>query len=441
MQNWNLPVQWADKFTVTTSFKTEIISSQNGTEQRRAKRGSPRRTFDFSLLAIKDFLSQFQFFMSTAQRNVVVMPEAVRYVRSTAVLAEGASLLSVASVAPWMEEGGFVALIMGTNVRVFQIAGINGNTLSFTEGADRTWRAGIKVAAAWRGLLSDNMSFDLVTNQALRGSVSFSAMPGYDKFVQTETNISRVFDGRELFPFKNNWTTAPTVTYQQDRKIVDYGRGVIEMTAPIPFGNRIYTNDVLCKTPEQVADLTEFFGRMYGRQGEFFFRPHAATPLVLAQSYAMDQPTLLLVGDEPRRTFSLDKTLRVIELRRRGGLPIYRVVQSVVASGGNSLVTLQYGFPEIISEDDDSVTISWVALARFETDDLVVDWATDMAATSRLTIRTLEYAVADADPNGLDDGAQWLLDYYGTGFAEQYILDPLLYVLNVAEPRFALSVD
>lgn len=440
MQYWNLPVQWSDAFTVTTSFKTEIISSENGTEQRRAKRGAPRRSFDFRLLAIGDVLTKFQFFMSSAQRDIVVMPEAVRYVRTTGPLVPGDNTIPVAEVPPWMTAGGFIALIVGPRVRVHQIAGIVGNVLSLTEQIDQKWRAGIKVAAAWKGLLADSLSFDLATNQALQGGVSFMALPGFDKFVQTEADITQTFDGREMFPFANNWISSPTVTYQQDRKLVDYDKGVIEMFAPVPFGNRIYTNDVLCRTPDDTQRLTEFFGRMLGRQGEFFFRPLARAPMRMAADYVQDSTTMLLAGDEPRRVFTTDTTLRVLEISRRGKLPNYRVVNSVVADGDNSRVTFDLGLPEIISADDPNVTVSWIALARFESDDLTVDWKTDQAATSRLTVRTLAYAPSE-DMSELDEGAQWLLNYFGAAFAIKYILDPLLTVVNTKEPRFALIVD
>lgn len=439
MQYWNLPVQWSDAFTVTTSFKTEIISSENGTEQRRAKRGAPRRSFDFRLLAIGDDLTRFQFFMTTAQRDIVVMPEAVRYVRTAAALNIGDNTIQLAEVPEWVAQGGFIALIMGRNVRVHQIAGIAGNVISLTEAVDRKWRAGIKVAAAWKGLLADNLSFDMATNQALQGGVSFSALPGFDKFVQTTVDYENTVYGREFFPFANNWSSSPTVTYQQDRKLVDYDRGVIEMFAPVPFGNRIYTNDVLCRTPGENKKLTEFFGRMMGRQGEFFFRPLARAPMRLADDY-VDGNTLLLSGDEPRRVFTSDKTLRVLEFKRRRGLPFHRLATDIVAENGNSRVTIDLPLPEMISADDNDMTISWIALARFESDDLTSDWKTDEASTSRLTVRTLSY-VESEDQTELDEGAQWLLNFFGAAFAIRYILDPLLIVLNVKEPRFALVVD
>ncbi len=53
---WNFPIQWARSFGEEIRFRTEIITSKNGTEQRIAQRAEPRVSYDFdSFLNQEDF--------------------------------------------------------------------------------------------------------------------------------------------------------------------------------------------------------------------------------------------------------------------------------------------------------------------------------------------------------------------------------------------------
>lgn len=50
MAAWLFPHQWASTYQVTLSFKTDVLTSQSGYEQRIAQRGEPRRTITTEVL-------------------------------------------------------------------------------------------------------------------------------------------------------------------------------------------------------------------------------------------------------------------------------------------------------------------------------------------------------------------------------------------------------
>lgn len=53
---WNFPIQWSRAFGEEIRFRTEIITSRRGVEQRIAQRANPRISYDFeSFLNFKDF--------------------------------------------------------------------------------------------------------------------------------------------------------------------------------------------------------------------------------------------------------------------------------------------------------------------------------------------------------------------------------------------------
>lgn len=437
IQFWEFPVQWAEKFSVVSTFKTEIISSESGNEQRRALNYYPRRSFSFNLDALPRYVDELQYAMTLAQRNVVVMPEPVRRQRTTSAMPVGAATVSVDAVAAWMQEDKYVAVLGNGEVQVFQVSEIVGNTLAFTEGATAPWPVNSRIVPAWRGLLSESISFSAPTSRVMRGGVEFAVLPGEELALPPDPDIETTTYDREVFPFRVNWSDPQDVGYAQDRTVVDYGKGVIELFTPVAFNAKTYSADILSFTPEQAFRLTAFFERMKGRRGEFLFRVPMKLSMQLSSGYAGDNK-LRLAGSLPRRMYASDPALRIIAVTMKDtGIVHYRKVVSATGEGLNSLLTLDLVIPEIISVDSVQ-SIDWLSLARFESDELTIDWSTTQVAQSRVVVRTIPFEEPE-DRFTFDEGTQYLIDTYGAGFTVDWILDPLLIVLNEKEPRFALK--
>ena len=47
---WQVEPDWTNGITETLEWKTDILQSYSGAEQRIARRLSPRRTFEFTIL-------------------------------------------------------------------------------------------------------------------------------------------------------------------------------------------------------------------------------------------------------------------------------------------------------------------------------------------------------------------------------------------------------
>ncbi len=445
IQLWSFPVQWSEPFTVTYSFRTEIISSDSGKEQRRALRASARRRFEFGVMLHGGKLDAFQSFLSTAQRNTVMVPEPTQSLRIAEPIAPGDTQLTLmldypSQTVPWAQEGKYVALTGRNRAQVLQIiaVSVSGVILSFGESILDPWPEGSRVGPAWASLLADDLSFETPSDRALTGSVTLDLMPGQEPPVASGYDYSATYDGRELFPFRFNWSEPLGFGSVQRREIVDYGRGVIDYFDPVPYASRTYSADILGKTRAEVYRIVDFFSRMRGRRTEFLFSPPIKAPLTLAAPVPQNQTYVLVEGSAPRQTYLSDPVLRYLEIRMKSGYRAFRHIISAEVSGDNTRLNFDIPLPEVISAAT-LKKISWAALARFESDDLTVTWRTDSVATVNAVVRTLEYA----EPEGVvefDEGTKWLLDYYGSAFTETEIMDPLAYEMRVRLPHFA-SVD
>lgn len=439
IQFWDLPVQWREAFSVVVSFKTEIISSQSGKEQRRAMRPNPRRAFSFKLDALPKNVDKLYFALATAQRNTVVMPEPVRYQRLAEAMSPGQGSIRVDAVPYWAKVGRYLSLLENGVAEVYEIVSIQDDRIGLGRATDKTWNKGARVSPAWKGLLSDSMSFQLPTSRVAQGSVDFDILPGQEATEPSYVSIIDSLYDREFFSFATNWADAPELSANQTRDIVDYGRGAVAMFTPVAYSARVYSVDVLGYVADDAYRLTQFFERMKGRQGEFFFTPPGAASLPLSIPVPQDQTQFLIDNTFTGSTFQSDPAFRFIEISLKTGFSYFRRVLSATLEGGRTRVMLDIGVPEIISEDNVD-SISWVTLGRFESDDLTIDWQTTKVSTSRVAIRLLEYIEPEVT-FGLDEGAEWLLRYFGGRFVEDVLFVPTDIVLNVKDPRFALVVD
>lgn len=439
IQFWDIPVQWRETFSVVTSFKTEIISSQSGKEQRRAMRHAARRVFSFKADALPKNIDRLYFLLSTALRNTVVMPEPTRFRRLASAMQEGDGSLSVDSPADWIKVGGYVALLENGNAEVHQVLSVAGNVIGLASSTRFSWSERARLSPAWKGLLSDSLSFQLPTNRVAQGSIDFSLLPGQELPDSVEPDIENTIYDRELFSFDANWADAPELSVTQSRDIVDYGRGAIALFTPVPFSARVYAFDVMNREPEAAYALTDFFSRMRGRQGEFFFAPPGSVALRLYDQVAEGTREVVVTGTLAASVFQTDPSFRYVVIKLDTGYSYHRKVMSATVEGSRTRLVLDLGVPEIISEKN-VVGFSWVAVGRFESDDLTIDWQTTRVSTSRVAVRLLD-GVPSEFASGLDEGTEWLLRYFGAGFVNKVILDPLDIVLNVKEPYFALVVD
>lgn len=443
IQPWNFPVQWSDPFSWTLSFKTEIISSESGKEQRRALRVYPRKSFSFKFDALPQHVEGFQFAMSTAQRKYVVMPEPVRKVRLTRAIPVNWAIIEVDKIEPWIAVGKYIALLHSNKAHVSEILDISGKTIYLAVGSGEAWPVRTRVSPAWKGLLSESMSYTFPTNRVAQGGVEFGVLPTEELATGGSPEVRNTAYRFERLFFKVNWNEPAEESFVQERQVIDYGRGAVALFAPVAYTGRTYSFDTALFSATAAHKLAEFFIRHKGRQGEFVFVPPVRITMKLAEPTSLSSNTIRLQGDLARRAYAADPTLRIlaIKVKTTGQTILRRVRAAAQAPFNTTILTLDYPVPELISTDNVD-SIYWASLGRFESDDLTIDWQTTEVATSRLSVRALEYQDSEYEnDSGLDEGTKWLLDYYGADFVEDFILGPTDRVLNYQEPEFLLVVD
>lgn len=379
--NWKSPVK------EVLSFSTEIITSESGKEQRRAYRNTPRRTFDYSISTMAARYPTLKLFLARYGREQVYLPDPVRSVRLTSGIAAGGVAFTVASVPAWLVNGAPVALSRNGAAETRIVQSVVGTTVTLTAGVEFTWsQVGTRLRPAFLGLLAASFSGKTVTNTTIEGSVKFEVDPGSEGAIAVPA-APVAFGGREFVVTRPNWRTAPSVTYEQPRETVDFGMGVIASFWPIEFMTRVRQADFLFGSATEVQAFKDVFMRAKGRQGEFYF-PTQEEDLLPTDVVASGATSFAVAGVEFAEAFGDSTVHKAIVARKAGGQQSAAKVLSIVAAGGESVVTLAspFGFDANAA----NCTFSWLPVHRFAADELTVTWITNEVAQTTCSLMTLE---------------------------------------------------
>jgi hypothetical protein len=393
---------WRDPVTVTHEFKTEIITSRSGLEQRRSLRETPRKRVEFvATIAntdVRDALRQFRRYMERGQNKTAVMPEFPRRVGVTEAPTSGSDLVQLESVPAWLVENRSVVLHDSRGSSLYRVLHVSGTTLQLAQKLTRDWGSDTSVVAGLTGRLPDALPTTDRASFVTEVSVRFDAYVGAEVDEAFDAGDPVIeFDGREIFPWRPDWSFDPNVDMQWPIEEVDFEFGLTERFRIVEFPARMFKAQFLASTSAAAEAMLRFFLRAKGRRGEFFI-PTFENDLRLRQPTPIGSNVIRLVGLEPLRTYTDSPVHKVLLVRQRDGSyhPFKVVLVSQVndSLGEDTLIELTEVSPIVIGGPDTS-TIDWMYLARLGSDSLTFSWVRSDVARVQISFQTLPYAEAE----------------------------------------------
>lgn len=395
---WPYPVNWTSPFTVTYDFLTDIITSRRGVEQRRSVRSAPRRRVTFQNVVKPSQLAGFRKLISRRTKDTFLIPDHPHFVKTTLPATD--SITAVLDEVPyWIAPDQFVIFKNGDFSEQRLVRSVNGLEVTFWTSGGRTWPAGTRVHPAMVCDMEDSVSANLLTKTVHTLASVFNVLPGSD--TPEDYGVAEsTFDGRELFDLRHNWSGNQSVTFVRPSEEVDLGYGVRRRFFPNPTPVQRLQYAYSFRSAQAADVLRKFFGRMRGRQGEFYmptYEPDLIPQLDLLPN--VDTQYLRTEGTEDFLTYKDNLSRRAIMVALKDGTRIYRVVESIevvddfLSTGTQFNVRGQW--PDTILVEDIDY-ISWVPLWRFSSDTYEERWLSSAACQVAVTVETVERR--DADP-------------------------------------------
>lgn len=390
---WPFSPNWSSSYKISYEFKTEIITSRSGREQRIAHRMKPRKSLAHSVRLIDDDLRRFNSLMWSWQNRGFVMPEVTRKVVSEHGMAALSDNMNVSNPPPvWIAPGVTVILDNKAGVKELRVVdAVDGPKVTFKSITPTPWPAGTVVYYAVSGNFDQSLSTARLTGTKATLNLAFKITPGSEpEFDAGSPGLT--IGGREIFDKRPNWSNDVGVTHQHEVDELDYGYGVISRFSPIQFGTMIRQHNYLARNISEAEDILKFFCRNFGQQGEFYAPTwdHDVVPKIPAAGPSV---SLRIAGREFYDAYGSSTVNRGLAVRFKDGSMVYRLIQSIdLVSDGeaqDTLITVTQTWGREVSQNT-ILFISWLLLWRFASDSLTLEFLTDTVAQFQVPLRSLE---------------------------------------------------
>lgn len=393
---WPFPPNWSSPVSVQREYKTDIITSGSGKEQRRAIRQTPRKIIEFTSLIQRNQLRRFVQEMATWQDKPFTVPDYTRHVSSAAVMPPSTFDMELERMPSWVQPGAALALRYENRLDTRIVDEVNGNVVTFTIAAGLPWPVGTRVQPMLTAYVDMEIGTSLSTNAVMTIPTRFNIIPGTE-VPPAATVAALTFDGRELFVLRPNWAQEVSLNFAHPVEQVDFDRGRIERFVPIKFGTITQQATYLNRDQEAGDAITDMFDRMKGRRGEFFM-PTWRNDMDLRQDVSNGTFLLRVQGRDVLNNFKDDTVYKAVAILLEDGTLLPNLIQQMYGVddivGFDTIIEMKNAWP-VDFDVDQIVMISWMTLCRFGSDGMTLEWLTDSVGQYQLTVQSLEYRASE----------------------------------------------
>lgn len=394
----DLPPNWKSEYQVTRTYKTEVITSRGGKEQRRAMRRTPRKTVEFTSHFKGDDARRFDAFMIYHQGYPFYVPDLVQWTRLATDLVAGQITVTLQKVPAWIQLGTVVILSRPAvgNAAASMIAvvvdKIAGNKVDFLAPTSdgQTYPAGSRLYYSMYCSFGANMGTRRLTSTVAEIGFSLDVVPGSEPPPWHPKAASFLWQNAEVFPLRPNWSKDIDSTFTSPVESVDYGQGLVNVFNPVQFNGRTMKFTYLSRNLTDTDAVLGFFERMKGRQG-VFWTPTWQADMVL-DPRTVPGNVIYVKGTEIADYLARDTLHNNIAATSKvdGTISLLKVVSAARADDHTTGLVLDG--PVSQGWINSTGKMSWLLLCRLTTDTLTISYLTDTVAQFELSMTALQTA-------------------------------------------------
>jgi hypothetical protein len=383
---WPYRPNWKEGVRETFEYRTEILTSRSGKEQRRALRATPRRSFEWETLVRPTQRFEFARTILSAQEAAKVIAHPAQWT-TCASISDVSTNLTVVEEMPWIEAEAYLVLSDLDGMSLVRVVSYSHPTVTLEDPPHRAFAAGSKVHLGLLGRISESSSATWETNQVARHQLRFDAAPGPNP-APWPGSLTPSFGSREIWFTKPNWAAPPEVAYEVARELIDFGFGRVEHHETHEIRARTLRLTYLGRDREEVNEAIGNFVRMLGQRGEFY-GPTWLHELPVHYPLVSGQSIIRFDGTAYRDAYVDDVVNKAVCIALVDGTFLTRTISGWSTSGSESRITVSGAWGANVATDE-ILSIMFMPLWRLATDSLTIEWLTDQVAQYSMTLRSLE---------------------------------------------------
>jgi phage baseplate assembly protein gpV len=380
---WTFPMNWATPLRETLTWLTDVLKSEDSSEQRYTLRAAPRASYSFAF----DVDSRQRRLIENQVYGLGGTPWAVPYwpdgSRSTAPVTAGDLVVPVDTTLRDFEEGGLALLLSedGSSFEAFQIESIASGALTAVRVIENTWPANTWVYPARIAQITEVPQLRRLTQNDIAGTVSFETLDGV---FRTYTAESPTYRGQPVLEREPNWRDGVAASYRRQLEIFDTLLTQPHRVDRSKLGEP--TRDFLWTAfgRAEIAELRKF---LYARAGRYrgIWVPTFMDDVVLSAPMSGGVVSMFIeaCGASPHAG---GNNRRDIRIQLNDGTIFYRRVDatSTIDSATESL-TLSAPLGVDVAPSEVAL-ISWMEYLRLDQDAVEIEWPAATVAETLLTL-------------------------------------------------------
>lgn len=375
---------WSSAMVENFEFKTDIITSQSGREQRRSLRRNPR-------LAIETRINPFGAALIKLRRQLTFWgqypfwhPDWVRFTEARNDVSVGVSEIPITRPLAGARPGMLVVLQMPSgSAPTFALTGVSAASLKLDGPLLELVPAGTTVHLAYRGYLPAGQQSQLPTDRVATMSCRFEADPISELPLDPGAAVQS-FMGIEVVELRPNWQKPVEVVHDYAVYDVDNGRGPIKRYHPVSYNSPTAKWSMRNMDRARSEAVLSFFLRMKGRL-RVCYVPSLIEDLTAKSALLKGSDKIKVIGLEAMQYWD-GAVQRALRIETKDGQVLYRRVISMAQSGSDTEVRVDTPWPAELAAGK----ISWMSRCRLASDLLVLSWLSETISECDLTFTTLE---------------------------------------------------
>lgn len=382
---WPYKPDWSRTFDVRRAFATDISTSRDASEQRRATRNDPRLSAQYRAVVSAADRRAAEHHLRAWQNKPVVVPDFARWARLTGLSLAGSTALTITPMPAWVAAGQPLVLCQTGITEEVVVQGVVGSTITLADPLVNAWAVADVLRPTFFGLFDGNISSSRLNGDTAAIDISIECYPGGEP-PRDAGSAWASLSSIEIFTPKPDYAGAPSVGHVWPVDQVDYGRGRTAQFRPVERMVRGLEAEFNGLGVTLATQVEQFFDRMKGRRTAFYV-PTWEDDFALANSPGSGSSTFIASGSALFDDFGGTDYSAVNEgvaVCLTDGSVLYRRITDIGASGGNSLVTVNAAWGVALSSAN-VTRISRMPLSRFASDEMVTSWRTPLTASARLT--------------------------------------------------------
>lgn len=379
---FNFEPDWTDGITETLSWKTDILQSTTGAEQRISRRLTPRRTFEFSLLLNGQERAEFEntLFYYGAKTWLLPIYNDVLMLNENAQA--GGFELRFDSKNSSLKSNDALYIVASYDDTAFSetvtINSIKADCVVLGAPLTHSYNKGVRVFQVKKAVLTDPPSITRINASLYSVQVRFRICddsPFNDDV--SKLNYYRGFPALALSP---SWTDPLTSQYDRLITELDNETGIPYRldTALRPFYLHSFNYDAIGRKEQN--ELRTLFYYLRGRQRVIWTQSNNSD-LTVKSNITNGVFTIAKIG---LSEYGIGAGRRDVAVALRSGQMIYaRITQVASLNDGLERIALDFG---LNAKKSDVLTISFLTLSRLDADDVAWHHLTDSDGLASVSI-------------------------------------------------------